>query len=404
MTNELMSLEAFYGISWGFFALCVLIFVGRLWIRWISLRKFVVEDLIMFVVLCLVLATAVVSQLHFRYIYTPDKISDGLADPATLRSDVRKGLRGLFEVQIMVVLGLWGVKFNFLLFFYRIFCSVSHIYRRVWWAVFAVTVLCLGAMFGTGLYKWHRCIVSDAATPTECTKPSEIHLAWLHVQVTSAIDTFNDLLIMIFPVAILWRVQISLKKKLYLSLMFMVSLFTIVMAIIRGTVSYGQVVGDMESRNLSWIWFWLQMGLVVSFLVACLVSFRALFTRARKRKPSYSPPLFDPDRPRTFGRTWVAGNRKKRRDLYDSLVNTCTELEGVSDAHASELSEFNEALVLTQVDGKVQADASSSNYIHECDCENYLNEISWADHSTAEGRSVQSVKQAYFQPHTNDES
>lgn len=68
---------------------------------------------------------------------------------------------------------------------------------------------------------------------------------------------------MIFPVAILWRVQISLKKKLYLSLMFMVSLFTIVMAIIRGTVSYGQVVGDMESRNLSWIWFWLQMGLVV---------------------------------------------------------------------------------------------------------------------------------------------
>jgi hypothetical protein len=49
---------------------------------------------------------------------------------------------------------------------------------------------------------------------------------------------------MIFPIAILWRVRISVKKKLYLLSMFMVTLFTVAMAIIRGTISYGRIASD----------------------------------------------------------------------------------------------------------------------------------------------------------------
>lgn len=81
---------------------------------------------------------------------------------------------------------------------------------------------------------------------------------------------------MIFPMAILWKVRISLRKKLYLSALFLLSLFTIAMAIIRGTISYGRVASDYsQSQNISWIWFWLQFEFIVCelrpFLPTCWV-------------------------------------------------------------------------------------------------------------------------------------
>lgn len=42
------------------------------------------------------------------------------------------GLRGLWATNILDVVGLWGVKLNSLLFFYRIFCSASRLYRYIW--------------------------------------------------------------------------------------------------------------------------------------------------------------------------------------------------------------------------------------------------------------------------------
>lgn len=69
---------------------------------------------------------------------------------------------------------------------------------------------------------------------------------------------------MLFPVTILWKVRISLRKKLYLSAFFLLSVFTVAMAIIRGTISYGRISSDYtESQNISWIWFWLQFEFIV---------------------------------------------------------------------------------------------------------------------------------------------
>jgi hypothetical protein len=69
---------------------------------------------------------------------------------------------------------------------------------------------------------------------------------------------------MIFPVAILWKVRISLRKKFYLSGLFLLSIFTVAMAIIRGTISYGRIASDYtQSQNISWIWFWLQFEFIV---------------------------------------------------------------------------------------------------------------------------------------------
>jgi hypothetical protein len=112
--------------------------------------------------------------------------------PGTFLEDVPKGLRGLLAMQVIATVGLWGVKFNFLLFFYRIFCSVDRMYRYLWWVVVVVTVLSFGAFLGLDSYK---CTASDVMIiVTECTKPSATRLEWIQVQTTSTIDAINDVL------------------------------------------------------------------------------------------------------------------------------------------------------------------------------------------------------------------
>jgi hypothetical protein len=69
------------GIVWGFFALSVLVFIGRIWIRWISMRKLVKEDYLMLFVLCLQLATAIICQLRLRYVYMMEEVGNGLITP-----------------------------------------------------------------------------------------------------------------------------------------------------------------------------------------------------------------------------------------------------------------------------------------------------------------------------------
>lgn len=394
-TSELMSLQAFHGTIWALTGLCVVVFFGRLWVRWISLGRLVAEDFIMLIVLCLLLADAIITQIRLRYVYEMEEVGNGLRQPPlTFLEDVPKGLRGLLALQILTSIGLWGVKFNFLLFFYRIFCAADRLYRRLWWVVVVVTVLCLGAFLGDSAYK---CTASDVEVIlTECTYPSQIRLEWIQVQTSSAIDAFNDALIMIFPIAIVWRVKISLRKKLYLSLMFMVTLLTIAMAIIRGTISYGRLASDYsQSQNISWIWFWLQMELIVSFLVACLVSFRVLFTQT-KAKPKYTPPNHSPDQPATFGGSWKPKNSGKKRNIYDSLVDTCIELEGISDMRTDHSVDSERTHIASKTDTRTQTDAvPATDYHHDANAEEH-----WQAWGRMDDRQEmpQNVNQAHFRP------
>ncbi|KAI5924100.1 hypothetical protein F4810DRAFT_719351 [Camillea tinctor] len=346
-------LPVFYGVLWAFFALCVVVFIGRVWIRLVSLRKLIVDDFIMLFVLCCLLAATIISQLLIGYIYVMQDVATGLKEPPpTFREDVVKTQRGNLALQILLFLGLWGVKLNFLLFFYRIFCSADSLYRRLWWAVLVVTVLSLGVFFGFAPYK---CVGPNVDyISTQCNTPQFTHNSWVRVQVVSSVDVFNDILIMIFPIAIIWRVRISYKKKLYLSLIFMFTLFTMATAIIRGSISYRPHASDyFQPRDISWLWFWLQMELIV---------------------------LLRPDRPRELGRSWLAGKKMKRTlKVYDSLVDTCIEWEGVSHEDRSRLQDPSQTLVLSQLESRTQVDVSSHNSTSENLGGNDSNEIGWGD-------------------------
>ncbi|PHH89087.1 hypothetical protein CDD83_6682 [Cordyceps sp. RAO-2017] len=326
--SELMSLEALYGIAWGGFALCVLAFAGRLWIRWVAVRKLVAEDGLMLAALGLQLATATICQLWMRFVYAMDEIGSGRrAPPPTFVQDMTAGSRALLASELLTAAGLWAVKLNFLLFFHRIFYSTRRLYRALWWAVLVVTLLSLAVFLGAAPYMY-KCTLGDADfILRHCATPPAVRLASVQLRITSTVDAFNDVLIMVFPIAILWQARVTVKKKMYLSLMFLLMLFTATVAVVRGTFTYTAVSDSTQHPNVAWMWFGLQVELIVSCLVASLVSFRALFTQ--NKKPGGGPRVLVDDQPPTVGGT---GEKRKRRvrQWYESVAETCHELEGIT--------------------------------------------------------------------------
>lgn len=65
---------------------------------------------------------------------------------------------------------------------------------------------------------------------------------------------------MCFPIVIVWKVRINLKKKIILFSIFSLVSFTIAATIVRGSI-FGGVYKTLVERkrmnmNVTWIWFW----------------------------------------------------------------------------------------------------------------------------------------------------
>ncbi|MCJ1466041.1 hypothetical protein MMC07_004660 [Pseudocyphellaria aurata] len=76
----------------------------------------------------------------------------------------------------------------------------------------------------------------------------------------------------------LWRVQISLRRKLGLAGIFSLTVFIMIIAIIRVTIMYD----NRDQADGSWLWTWSFVEQTVAMIIACLASFRALFTQQSK--------------------------------------------------------------------------------------------------------------------------
>ena len=66
---------------------------------------------------------------------------------------------------------------------------------------------------------------------------------------------------MVFPIVILWKVRVSRTKKILLSGVFSLVLFTIAATMVRGSIFGGvyQYLDEGESAiiNVTWVWFFL---------------------------------------------------------------------------------------------------------------------------------------------------
>lgn len=54
-----------------------------------------------------------------------------------------------------------------------------------------------------------------------------------------------------------------MRKKLVLAAIFSLTLFTVAVTIIRGTIHTGRIATDgTQAQNIAWVWFWLSIEFI----------------------------------------------------------------------------------------------------------------------------------------------
>ncbi|KAH6623180.1 hypothetical protein F5144DRAFT_495471 [Chaetomium tenue] len=208
------------------------------------------------------LAAACVAQLRLHYVYMLEDVSNGaIPIPATFVDDVPKALHGIFIQGILSITGVHAVKLSFLLFFHRLGRQIPK-YIMFWWFVAFVTLASYAISIALIEYK---CMLSSLDVIFfQCTANGETARQWAYMIAYCTIDAASDLLILCLPIVILWKVRLTMRKKLILGAIFSLTLLTVAVTIIRGTIHTGKVATDgSQTQNIAWAWFWLSIEFIM---------------------------------------------------------------------------------------------------------------------------------------------
>ncbi|KAH8600690.1 hypothetical protein B0O99DRAFT_503041, partial [Bisporella sp. PMI_857] len=253
------------GIVWACFALCTIALSIRLYIRYACFHRLLVDDCLMIVSLGVLLAATIENQLHSKYIYTLVNVSNGKELPTEhFLTDIQKGLRSFGTAVILSYIGIWLIKLNFLFFFRRLGAQVTS-YVIFWWLVLGFTIACGAVSFGVMQYHCLFGPVEDIITV--CSMPSVVRQTYTYFKVSCIVDVVSDALILCFPISILWKIRISIRKKITLSAVFSLVIFTMAVTIVRGSIFGGVYKSidkdNMREMNVAWIWFWFSIEFTV---------------------------------------------------------------------------------------------------------------------------------------------
>ncbi|KAK3324472.1 hypothetical protein B0T19DRAFT_231217 [Cercophora scortea] len=326
-TGHLLSVEAMKGVIWGGFALCLLTFCSRAYIRYLCFRRLFLEDYLMLFVVCIQLASALVSQLRLDSVYIMEDVGNGSTPmPATFMEDVPNAMVAIFSQSVMCSVGIYAVKMNFLLFFRRLGAHITP-YVIVWWVVTVTTIGCFGV---TLAFLEYKCTLSGLDVIFfECTSKDNIAREWRNTIMCCSLDAFTDVLskFSAFPSAFFGAYVCPCGRKSSWRAFFSLTIFTVIVTIIRGTIQNGRIASDFsQSLNVGWVWFWMVIEFITAYIIACLVSFRLLFVRSEKKITGVGQVMVNQNQAwRHLPRSYKAKTR-----MIDSIRDTLREWEGTS--------------------------------------------------------------------------
>ncbi|KAI0006824.1 hypothetical protein F4779DRAFT_544911 [Xylariaceae sp. FL0662B] len=234
-------------------------------------------------------AEVILIQLFVKYAYELEAVQKGdtsLIGP-NFFSEANKGLVAIGTCINLTVVGVLIVKVNFLLFFRRL-ASHMRVYVMAWWTVLAFTVGTAIAQIGMQEFGCFFDGPEYIFTP-HCTGEG-LRRIFFNAIFSAVVDAVSDVLIIGFPVAILWSSRINKRQKLILTFIFCLVFLTIAITIVRGSVFhsiYGvdnSEIGKIQSSTFTWFWFYTEFS--VAYIIPCMVSFRTLFGQQRKKNDS----------------------------------------------------------------------------------------------------------------------
>ncbi|KAI4281402.1 MAG: hypothetical protein L6R35_005656 [Caloplaca aegaea] len=183
--------------------------------------------------------------------------------------------RRTFAVSLLNVFSLWSIKASFPAFFYNS-GNQDKGHRTIWWT--ATVAWFVGLAISVGVQNYKCNIGTREEAIAFCSTKSYGEFIYSSLRVQAACDVITDAFIMAIPIKILWHAQISARSKIGLMVLFSLILFTMIIAIIRLTLSLRN-----KREDDSWIYVWAAIEAAVGIIVASAISYRALGSRERKQ-------------------------------------------------------------------------------------------------------------------------
>ncbi|KAK8051772.1 hypothetical protein PG993_003157 [Apiospora rasikravindrae] len=286
-SNDVIQPIAFYVLTWLFFALCDIALVVRLYIRYACFRRLWYDDYLMLVALVLHTAVAILIQLFLKNAYDLEKAENGdlsVMGPDFLPNSGKAFVAIGASINITMV-GVLMIKLSFLLFFRRLGTNVRF-FNPVWWGILLFTVAASAAQIGMQYFHCFFADINDIFSD-RCTSEPALHRIFINSVFSAIVDALSDFLKYdVYMVLVLLRVQLC------------------------------QKITNTSPRAWS------------AFLVACIVSFRALFVQressidARQEKQQQREAAYRSAKRR--------GWRARARQMHDSVLDTFRSAEEIS--------------------------------------------------------------------------
>ncbi|OCK82942.1 hypothetical protein K432DRAFT_274115, partial [Lepidopterella palustris CBS 459.81] len=263
-------------ILWAGVIISSFFLIARIWIRIRILHRFQADDIFVISSWLLALANAAIWQAIWPQLYLTIDIGSGRLTqyPANLIQQMETFLRGNYSAYVLSYTSLWSVKMSFL-FFFRGLGEKIRSQRILWWCVLAFIVASYAVCIGTLDY---ICLfASGTDIIKKCSGHRAIWYEYITLRLATSLDVVTDFMIIVLSANIVMRVHIDLRKKLALLGICSLTAFIITITIVRVVVAT-----DGKILDLSWLILFQGAELSVAIIVACLATFRTLYTMSKR--------------------------------------------------------------------------------------------------------------------------
>ncbi|KAK3337576.1 hypothetical protein B0T19DRAFT_455435 [Cercophora scortea] len=181
----------------------------------------------------------------------------------------------LFTIsQYIYILLTLFIKLTLLVFYYRLFSVPSARYKYVLHTMVALVIaLNVGIFFATVFNCTPRAHAWDPSVPGTCSKTGV--LPWF----SGASSSLTDIIVLLIPVPILWRMNMAFNKKVRVMAVFGIGLFACIASLIR--LGMTQVLYSSTDRtwNISTISIWATLEVNIGIICSCLMFLPAFLDR-----------------------------------------------------------------------------------------------------------------------------
>ncbi|KAL8708933.1 MAG: hypothetical protein Q9220_006265 [cf. Caloplaca sp. 1 TL-2023] len=383
--TQLISAKHLQDLGYCMIALATCFTVARLGIRAWKRRWWLIEDI------TVTLAWACFTAMTIGYIcvtpavYRIADVGTGKIPPyPTIKDDAQYLVKIFFPNTLLLWTTLWLVKFSLLLQCRRL-VDRRPAYIKVWWGIVVFTGI---AYAGCIVTEFTSCrTLHDWFTFGQCSTARDARASTISLFYAYAVDVITDLMsmpvllwsvaavltgcvVMIFPLRLLWNLQLNLIRKISLMAIFGVGIICLVTSTIR--VVQIQSKSNSKQPSPSWLEVWAIIEAAIAVVVACLPTFGLLLPPSKSKVYGYSGSgsgLKSGPRERSQRDDIILRNRSSQHGYGTPVI------EGATSTERLKMGSPDGVLVTTTVNVEEPMEADGDSYTKTSTKEHHANHM-----------------------------